>query len=47
MKHLNKFEDFNIKTEIKCRCGWHWKVSEGGPDIYICHKCGHNNAPKN
>ena len=24
-------------------CGWKWKKSEGGEDMYMCHKCGHNN----
>jgi DNA-directed RNA polymerase subunit RPC12/RpoP len=33
---------------IKCEeCGWEWKDSEGGPDKYLCHKCGHNNLPIN
>lgn len=27
-------------------CGWTWKLSEGGDDKYICHKCGHDNTPK-
>ena len=24
-------------------CGWKWKKSEGGDDMYKCHKCGHDN----
>ena len=32
---------------IKCdHCGWKWKKSEGGKDLYICHKCGHDTNPK-
>ena len=32
------------KTRITCDiCGWSWKKSEGGNDLYICHKCYHNN----
>jgi len=27
-------------------CGWTWKIADGGDDLYICHKCGHNNTPK-
>jgi hypothetical protein len=27
-------------------CGWSWKLSDGGDDKYICHKCGHDNTPK-
>lgn len=27
--------------KIKCEnCGWSWKISEGGDDLYMCHKCG-------
>lgn len=33
--------------EVICdNCGWSWKLSEGGHDKYICHKCNHNNEPK-
>ena len=27
-------------------CGWSWLISEGGDDLYNCHKCGHDNTPK-
>jgi hypothetical protein len=27
------------------KCGWSWKLSDGGDDKYICHKCGHDNTP--
>lgn len=27
-------------------CGWTWKIADGGDDLYICHKCGHDNTPK-
>ena len=27
-------------------CGWTWKIEDGGNDLYICHKCGHNNTPQ-
>lgn len=30
--------------EIYCKnCPHHWKLSDGGKDTYVCHKCGHNN----
>ena len=33
--------------EVICdECGWSWDMSEGGDDMYICHKCGHDNTPK-
>ena len=36
------------KGKVTCdNCGWSWKLSEGGHDPYICHKCNHNNEPKN
>ena len=32
--------------EVICdNCGWSWKISEGGDDTYICHKCWHDNQP--
>lgn len=32
---------------ITCEgCGWQWKLSEGGNDPYVCHKCGHDNTPQ-
>jgi ribosomal protein S27AE len=35
------------KTKVVCdKCDWEWKLSEGGDDPYICHKCGHNNKKK-
>jgi hypothetical protein len=27
-------------------CNWTWKIADGGDDLYICHKCGHDNTPK-
>lgn len=35
------------KNKVICdKCKWEWKLSDGGDDPYICHKCGHNNTPK-
>jgi predicted RNA-binding Zn-ribbon protein involved in translation (DUF1610 family) len=34
------------KAMVVCKsCGWSWKLSEGGEDPYLCHKCGHDNTP--
>ena len=34
-------------SKITCdHCGWSWKRSEGGKDVNVCHKCGHDNDPK-
>lgn len=31
--------------KVTCdKCDWSWKLSDGGDDPYICHKCGHNNS---
>jgi hypothetical protein len=27
-------------------CDWSWKLSEGGNDPYVCHKCGTDNTKK-
>lgn len=35
----------NTQDMVVCECGWSWKLSEGGDDPYVCHKCGHNNKP--
>ena len=33
-------------TKIICdNCGWSWNKEDGGDDLYMCHKCGHNNMP--
>ena len=48
----NKKLDVSIKEEIQgdsivCdKCGWNWKIKDGGNDLYICHKCGHDNTPQ-
>tara|TARA_R110000764_G_scaffold96996_1_gene181099 strand:+ start:117 stop:2249 length:2133 start_codon:yes stop_codon:yes gene_type:complete len=32
--------------KIECdKCGWSWNVADGGNDLFICHKCGHDNEP--
>ena len=44
-----KFSEILMESSetIKCEhCGWKWKKSEGGKDLYICHKCGHDCNPK-
>jgi hypothetical protein len=47
---LNKIEliqETVTSTEVICdNCGWEWKIEDGGKDLYICHKCGHDNTPK-
>ena len=33
--------------KIECdNCPWSWEIKDGGDDLYMCHKCGHDNTPK-
>ena len=35
-----------VGEKIKCdNCGWDWNIVDGGDDLFICHKCGHDNSP--
>jgi hypothetical protein len=35
-----------VGNKVVCdNCGWNWKITDGGDDLYICHKCGHDNTP--
>ena len=37
-----------VGDKIECdKCGWSWKIKDGGDDLFMCHKCGHNNEPMN
>ena len=38
-----EIQDDNIVCDD---CGWTWKIADGGDDLFICHKCGHDNTPK-
>jgi predicted nucleic-acid-binding Zn-ribbon protein len=38
---ITENEDQTITCE---KCGWEWKLSDGGNDPYVCHKCGHDNV---
>jgi hypothetical protein len=40
---LKEIQDSNIECE---KCGWRWKLSDGGEDPYICHKCNFDNSYK-
>ena len=49
MKQIIKqlFREAIDKTITCKKCGWHWKESESDKkDLYVCHKCGHDNTPK-
>jgi hypothetical protein len=39
------WEEKITKESVTCdECGWSWKLSEGGNDPYVCHKCGNDNS---
>jgi len=41
---IDKVEESVLADKIECdNCGWTWMKKDGGDDLYICHKCGHDN----
>jgi hypothetical protein len=47
MKLINILKELVTNREIICdNCGWRWKIKDGGNDLYICHKCNHDNTPE-
>jgi len=45
--NLPAIQETVTSTEVICdNCGWEWPIKDGGNDLYICHKCGHDNNPK-
>ena len=46
-EQLKNIVELVTKTRVICdKCESSWKLSDGGDDPYICHKCGHNNEEK-
>jgi predicted Zn-ribbon and HTH transcriptional regulator len=46
-RHIAGIKEYNSKNTIKCqnkKCGWQWKLTDGGKDPYVCHKCGYDNS---
>ena len=47
LKTTTNVEEAIVGNSIVCdNCGWTWKIADGGNDLYICHKCGHDNTPQ-
>ena len=47
LKGYNPLFEKIVGDSIVCdSCNWTWKIEDGGSDLYICHKCGHDNTPK-
>ena len=37
-----------VGDKIECdNCDWSWDIVSGGDDLFVCHKCGHDNEPIN
>jgi len=44
----NDLNEAIVGEKIECdNCGWSWNIVDGGDDLFICHKCGHDNTPLN
>ena len=44
----NLLNEIVTNKEVICdKCKWSWDIVDGGKDIYVCHKCGHNNKKVN
>ena len=42
----NTVKEIVTDTKVICdNCGWEWPIEDGGKDLYICHKCRHDNNP--
>ena len=43
----NDLKEAIVGDKIECdNCDWSWDISSGGDDLYVCHKCGHDNEFK-
>ena len=46
LKDFELYDEAVKDSKVKCKnCGWIWDKADGGDDLYICHKCNHDNAP--
>ena len=45
IKLTDILQEIIANTKIICdKCGWKWKIKDGGDDLFMCHKCGHDNT---
>jgi hypothetical protein len=43
---LTTLQEAIVGDKIECdNCDWSWNIIDGGNDLFICHKCGHDNTP--
>lgn len=49
MHNIKLYKEFNEELNpntVECSgCGWTWKLQDGGDDVFVCHKCNHDNTP--
>lgn len=43
---MTRFDESEVKMVNCSNCDWSWKLSDGGEDPYVCHKCGYDNSKK-
>jgi len=44
MKRKDSLDEKIVGDKIECNnCNWNWDIKDGGDDLFICHKCGHDN----
>ncbi len=44
----NNLNEAIVGDKIECdNCDWSWDIISGGNDLFVCHKCGHDNEPIN
>ena len=42
----NNLNEAIVGEKIECdNCDWSWDIVSGGNDLFVCHKCGHDNTP--
>ena len=40
----NNLNEAVVGDKIECdNCDWSWDIVSGGDDLFVCHKCGHDN----
>jgi predicted GNAT family acetyltransferase len=45
MKYVKLFEEFTANKVTCDNCNWSWRIEDGGDDVFLCHKCDHDNSP--
>ena len=43
--NLDSLSEEIVGSKIHCdNCDWSWEIKDGGADLFICHKCNHDNT---